>query len=173
MWGILLTFLLSKDFQLILGSVVLLVPMAFTLVFSQMMQFSCNNYGIIQGPRYGISNPALIGACFLPSGIGNIHKSWIIESTTTATASHAPLVGAPLAGRLSDRTIINGRVKRGGKWVPEDRLMGTFPGGLLLVPLSVMISGLPMEFVPGRTGLLINLICLFANGVVGGLCSCF
>jgi len=55
--------------------------------------------------------------------------------------------------------------KRGGQWYPEDRLRATLPGALILVPMSILIIGLTTEFVPGKAGLIINLICLFANGV--------
>ncbi|KAF8803996.1 MFS general substrate transporter [Phlegmacium glaucopus] len=113
----------------LLAVVLLLVPLAYTI-----------------GVRYNIKNEALIGACFLPAGVGN-------------------MIGAPLAGRLSDRIVVYYRKKRGGEWYPEDRLRATLPGALILVPLSVLISGLLTEYVPGTLGLVLNLICLFINGV--------
>ncbi|KAJ7728010.1 MFS general substrate transporter [Mycena maculata] len=105
------------------------VPMAYTI-----------------GVRYGITNEALIGACFIPLGLGNI-------------------LGAPLGGWVSDRIVIRGRTKRGGVWVPEDRLHGAQIGAALLVPLSILASGLATTFVPGRLGLALNLICFFVNGL--------
>ena len=75
------------------------------------------------------------------------------------------LVGAPLAGRLSDRIVVYYRKKRGGVWYPEDRLRATLPGALIVVPLSVLISGLLTEYVPGTLGLVLNLVCLFINGI--------
>ena len=75
------------------------------------------------------------------------------------------LVGAPLSGRLSDRIIVYYRKKRGSEWYPEDRLRATLPGAFILVPLSVLISGLLTEYVPGPLGLALNLVCLFANGM--------
>ncbi|KAF8804007.1 MFS general substrate transporter [Phlegmacium glaucopus] len=116
-------------FTILLTDYVLLVPLAYTI-----------------GVRYNIKNEALIGACFLPAGVGN-------------------MIGAPLAGRLSDRIVVYYRKKRGGEWYPEDRLRATLPGALILVPLSVLISGLLTEYVPGTLGLVLNLICLFINGV--------
>ncbi|KAJ7131059.1 MFS general substrate transporter [Mycena epipterygia] len=98
------------------------------------------------GVRYGITNEALIGACFIPMGLGNI-------------------VGAPLAGWLSDRTVIKYRALRDGIWVPEDRLRGAQLGAISLVPLSILASGFITTFVPGRLGLVLNLICFFVNGV--------
>ncbi|KAJ6540049.1 hypothetical protein DFH09DRAFT_1323305 [Mycena vulgaris] len=98
------------------------------------------------GVRYGISNEALIGACFIPMGLGNI-------------------LGAPLAGYLSDHMLIKWRAKRGGVWVAEDRLRSAQLGALLLVPTSILASGLITTFVPGRLGLVLNLICFFVNGV--------
>ena len=74
------------------------------------------------------------------------------------------LVGAPLAGRLSDRIIVYYRKKR-GVWYPEDRLRVTLPSALTLVPLSVLISALLTEYVPGTLGLMLNLICLFVSGL--------
>ncbi|KAF8880862.1 major facilitator superfamily domain-containing protein [Infundibulicybe gibba] len=116
-------------FVTLLASYVLLVPLAFTF-----------------GARYGIVNDALIGACFLPAGIGNI-------------------VGAPLAGGLSDKIVAKWRQRRGGVWYPEDRLRATLIGAAFLVPVPVLISGLLSQFVGGTTSLIFNLICLFINGV--------
>jgi hypothetical protein len=49
--------------------------------------------------------------------------------------------------------------------VPEDRLRATLPGAMVLVPVSVLLSGLITQFVEGqRVGLVLNLICFFING---------
>ena len=74
------------------------------------------------------------------------------------------LVGAPLAGHISDRIIVHYRKKR-GIWYPEDRLRVTLPSALTLVPLAVLISGLLTEYVPGTLGLTLNLLCLFISGL--------
>ncbi|KAF4602947.1 hypothetical protein EYR38_003351 [Pleurotus pulmonarius] len=111
------------------GLAVLLVPLAYTI-----------------GAEYGIVNEALIGAVFIPCGVGN-------------------MVGAPLAGYVSDRVIIAHRAKRGGEWCPEDRLRGALFSAATFVPLSVLFIGLTVEFIPGRTGLLLCLVWLFMNGV--------
>ena len=104
----------------------------------------------MQGVRYNITNEALIGAFFLPAGLGNF-------------------IGAPLAGRISDKFVTRFRRSRGGIWVPEDRLRGTLIGAAFLVPLSVLFSGLitslPSEVMPDRIGIVLNLLCLFANGL--------
>ena len=53
---------------------VLMVPLAYTLVnilFICLFLLAVTNR-IIQGVRYHIPNEALVGACFIPSGIGNI-----------------------------------------------------------------------------------------------------
>ncbi|KIK36302.1 hypothetical protein CY34DRAFT_531693 [Suillus luteus UH-Slu-Lm8-n1] len=107
----------------------LLVPMAYTI-----------------GVRYGITNEAIIGACFLPNGLGNF-------------------TGAPISGRLSDIVVRRWREKRKGLWFPEDRLRMTWIGGLIMVPLSAGSSGLIMMYVGGPIGLSLNLLCLFFNGV--------
>ncbi|KAJ7729532.1 MFS general substrate transporter [Mycena maculata] len=98
------------------------------------------------GVRYNITNEAIIGACFFPMGLGNI-------------------IGAPLAGMLSDRVVIKWRKRRGGVWVPEDRLRGTLFGAATFVPLSVVLCGLITHFVEGPLGLFLNLVCFFFNGL--------
>jgi len=113
----------------LLTNYVLLLPLVYTI-----------------GERYGITNAALIGACFLPAGLGNI-------------------IGAPLAGHISDLLILRWRKRRGGEWVPEDRLRVTLIGAAIFVPLSVLCSGLITHYIEGRLGLGLNLICLFFNGL--------
>ncbi|KAI8974223.1 MFS general substrate transporter [Trametes punicea] len=108
---------------------VLMIPLAYTI-----------------GKQYNISNEALIGAFFLPAGLGNI-------------------IGAPLAGRLSDRVVVAWRKRRGGVWVPEDRLRASLWGAGFLVPMSVLLSGLTTQFVPGTPGIVLNLVWLFMNGI--------
>ncbi|KAJ6558447.1 MFS general substrate transporter [Mycena vulgaris] len=98
------------------------------------------------GARYNITNEAIIGACFFPMGLGNI-------------------IGAPLAGMLSDRMVIKWRKRRGGVWVPEDRLRATLFGAATLVPLSIVLCGLLTQFVEGPLGLFLNLVCFFFNGL--------
>ncbi|KAK0227603.1 MFS general substrate transporter [Armillaria fumosa] len=99
------------------------------------------------GVKYNISNEFIIGACFVPGGIGNI-------------------VGAPLAGYLSDRAVISARKKYGeDSWKPEERLRAALIGSLIPVPLSVLLSGLITQYVDGRLGLVLNLLCFFMNGV--------
>ncbi|KAJ7244204.1 MFS general substrate transporter [Mycena haematopus] len=98
------------------------------------------------GARYNITNEAIIGACFFPMGVGNI-------------------IGAPLAGMISDRVVIKWRKRRGGEWVPEDRLRATLFGAATLVPLSIVLCGVITHFVPGPLGLSLNLFCFFLNGL--------
>ncbi|KAG1835526.1 major facilitator superfamily domain-containing protein [Suillus variegatus] len=98
------------------------------------------------GIRYGITNDAIIGAFFLPNGLGCFG-------------------GTLVGGRLSDIVVRRWREKRRGAYCPEDRLRATWIGGLLLVPLSVGASGLITTYVGGPTGLALNIICLYANGV--------
>ncbi|KAG1805000.1 major facilitator superfamily domain-containing protein [Suillus plorans] len=108
---------------------VLVVPMAYTI-----------------GVQYGITNEAIIGAFFLPNGLGSF-------------------TGALIAGRLSDIVIRRWREKRRGAWCPEDRLRATWIGGLIIVPLSVGASGLITTYIGGPIGLALNILCLYANGV--------
>lgn len=113
----------------LLADYVLIVPIAATI-----------------GERYGITNEAIIGACFIPLGAGNF-------------------IGAPLAGWISDRLIIKWRARRGGIWVPEDRLRATLFGAFVLVPLSVMMCGWATVSVSGWPGLVLNLVGMFLNGL--------
>ncbi|KAI5124183.1 hypothetical protein M0805_000988 [Coniferiporia weirii] len=108
---------------------VLLIPLAYTI-----------------GAKYNITNEAIIGALFLPAGLGNF-------------------IGAPLAGRISDKILAKWRERRNGVWVPEDRLRGTMVGAAILVPLSVLLSGVFTKYVSGKVGIILNLCCLFANGL--------
>ncbi|KIJ26240.1 hypothetical protein M422DRAFT_192491 [Sphaerobolus stellatus SS14] len=105
-------------------------------------------------PRYGLTSPALIGACFLPSGLGS-----------TPINSPVHQLDPPIVGRISDKIIISKRKQRGGKWLPEDRLLATLPGAMFLVPLSVLMYGIAIQFIPGKIGLIICFMCLFANGI--------
>jgi len=119
-----------SSFLVLLTDFVLLVPIAYTI-----------------GVRYNIVNEAIIGACFIPTGLGN-------------------MVGAPVAGRISDRIVEKWRAKRGGEWYPEDRLRAIFiSGAMLLVPMSVFLSGLITQYIDGPLGLTLNLLCLFTNGM--------
>jgi hypothetical protein len=74
-------------------------------------------------------------------------------------------VGAPIAGRISDRMIVAWREKRNGQLVPEDRLRAALPGALVLLPLSVFLSGVFTHYVAGTTGLMLNMVCLFISGI--------
>jgi len=95
---------------------------------------------------YDIDNELVIGAVFLPSGVGN-------------------MVGALLAGWLSDYYIIKGERSRGGVWIPEDRLRAAIPAIAIFTPLSVLGYGLTTEFIRGKPGVLLNCFWLFLNGL--------
>ncbi|KZP18353.1 MFS general substrate transporter [Athelia psychrophila] len=113
----------------LLANFVLMIPLAYTI-----------------GATYGITNEALLGACFLPVGLGNI-------------------AGGVLAGRVSDATVRAWRARRKGACVPEDRLRAMLASAAVLVPLSVLGAGALTQWAPGRWGLGGNLVCLFFNGV--------
>lgn len=74
-------------------------------------------------------------------------------------------MGATISGRLADRAVIQGRTKRQGKWVPEDRLRTCLPAALLLLPISLIGYALTTVYVPGRLGLCLTLVFLFLNGL--------
>lgn len=75
------------------------------------------------------------------------------------------LVGAPIAGRLSDRMVIKWRKKRNGEWVPEDRLRAAILGSGIFVPMSLIICGLVTTLVPGTLGIVLNLAAFLMNGL--------
>ncbi|RXW15013.1 hypothetical protein EST38_g10836 [Candolleomyces aberdarensis] len=86
------------------------------------------------GRKYNLTNEAFVGACFIPHGVGN-------------------MIGAPLAGRISDRIVAQYKLKR-GSWYPEDRLRAALLPALILVPLSVLGSGILTAYVDGPIGLI-------------------
>lgn len=73
--------------------------------------------------------------------------------------------GAPIAGYISDLAVRRAKEERKGVWVPEDRLRAAWVGGLVLIPLSVTLAGFTTTYVDGMVGLVINLVCLFTNGM--------
>ncbi|KAH0830224.1 MFS general substrate transporter [Lanmaoa asiatica] len=125
---------------------VLLIPLAYTVVRTQKVLHLCHSLICSKGAKYGIVNEGLIGALFLPNGLGNF-------------------VGAPIAGRISDMVVRRAKEERKGIWVPEDRLRAVWLGGLVLIPVSVTLAGFTTTYVDGIVGLVINLVCLFTNGV--------
>ncbi|KAF5367306.1 hypothetical protein D9757_010098 [Collybiopsis confluens] len=98
------------------------------------------------GARYGITNQATLGACYIPIGLGNF-------------------IGAPAAGYLSDQIVKRRRIRRNGVWYPEDRLIGTLWASATLVPLSTLGIGLITTYVESKWGLWLVFVCLFANGI--------
>jgi len=97
------------------------------------------------GVRYHITNEAIIGACYLPAGIGS-------------------MFGVTFVGRFSDRIVIKWRRKRKGVWYPEDRLRAAIIPSAIIIPLSLLAFGLVNKFVDGNLGLWSSLFCLFVNG---------
>lgn len=57
------------------------------------------------------------------------------------------------------------RKKRGGVWVPEDRLRPTLVGAGLLAPCSVLLSAFTMEYIPGKWGLALICVWFLINGL--------
>ena len=148
--------------------IVLLIPLAYTLVSPYQVTNSRfkSILTISKGVRYNITNEALIGACFLPSRLGNMGTSLLSMTSAYKFIYHRLiLVGSPIGGRLSDWLVVYFRNRRGGEWYAEDRLRATLPGALLLVPLSALFGGLLTQYVPGTVGLVLNLFCLFMNGI--------
>ncbi|KAH8100303.1 MFS general substrate transporter [Cristinia sonorae] len=114
---------------LLMTDYAMLVPVAYTM-----------------GKRYNIDNAAIIGALFIPTGLGN-------------------LMGSPISGKLSDMVLIRMRRRRGGVWVPEDRLLLTLVGASVMAPVSVLLSGIFITYVDGNLGIALNLAAFFLNGV--------
>lgn len=69
---------------------------------------------------------------------------------------------------MSDRTVIRYRKSRGGVWYPEDRLRAALSGALIFVPLSTLLYGIVTGYIGGPVGMVLDFICLFANGI--GVC---
>ncbi|KXN87031.1 putative transporter AQR1 [Leucoagaricus sp. SymC.cos] len=99
-----------------------------------------------KGAKYNIRNDALLGACAIPGGIGE-------------------MIGAPISGRISDRIVVQYRKARRGVWYPEDRLRATLSGALVFVPFSMVFSGLTARYIEGPIGLGLVFVCLFINGL--------
>ncbi|ORX41175.1 major facilitator superfamily domain-containing protein [Kockovaella imperatae] len=79
--------------------------------------------------RYHISNLAILGCLYLPSGLGN-------------------LLGARIAGPMADRTVKKYIKKRGYRRV-EDRLRSAVPWGMFLLPASLITYGWLVHFGAG------------------------
>ncbi|KAH8832729.1 MFS general substrate transporter [Flagelloscypha sp. PMI_526] len=106
--------------------------------------------GILKSPnitftKFGISNQVVIGLCFAPIGFGNI-------------------IGAPVAGRISDHFVVRWKERR-GFWYPEDRLRASIVGALFLVPLSTLAIGIIVETIPTPLGLTLVMVGMFINGI--------
>jgi hypothetical protein len=141
----------------------LCLPIAYTIVSSSVLQETPQLIHL-QGRAYNIQNEAIIGLFFIPVGLGNIGVYTALRCNT-GTSLKATLVAAPVGGRISDVVVIYYRKKRGGIWVPEDRLRVTLLPALTLVPLSVLLCGLTTRYIPGSTGIAINVVLLFMNGI--------
>ncbi|EPQ54301.1 hypothetical protein GLOTRDRAFT_44234 [Gloeophyllum trabeum ATCC 11539] len=102
------------------------------------------------GAHYNIKNEAVISAFFLSVGLGSLLR-------------HP--VGSPLAGYMSDRIIVKWQVKWNGIWLPEDSLRAAIPRLHVLAPLSIVCSSFIMEYMPRLSRIILNLFCLFVNGV--------
>ncbi|KAI0344938.1 MFS general substrate transporter [Trametopsis cervina] len=98
------------------------------------------------GKTFNITNEAVIGAMCIPIGIGNC-------------------LGAPISGMISDRTVIRLREKRGGVYVPEDRLWAGLLGSGVFLPCALIGAALVMHFVEGTLGLVLIGFCLLSAGL--------
>ncbi len=143
-----------------------MVPLAYTIVSPNPRFLLCDFNGLDQGTKYNIKNVALLGACAIPGAIGEMSKIIIIARLNCSLLflPPSPQVGAPLSGYLSDRIVVQSRRSRGGVWYPEDRLRATLNGALVLVPLSMVLSGIVTKYVDGPIGLALDLACFFLNG---------
>lgn len=103
-----------------------------------------DSLAVTYNDRYKIESPIVIGLCFLPADIGMVF-------------------GSIIAGYLSDRALIKSARRHGGTWIPEDRLHVAFLASTLLLPPSVLLSALALEYIRGTLGFVINLACLFIN----------
>ncbi|KAF7981268.1 hypothetical protein HWV62_34159 [Athelia sp. TMB] len=100
----------------------------------------------MQGPRFGITNSAILGTLYLAQGGGNIVGSWV-------------------SGRLSDRSVHRWIEKRSGVRIPEDRLRASLWAGGIATPLTLLGAGLTMQLWTNVAGLVVTLLFLFINGI--------
>ncbi|KZV75775.1 MFS general substrate transporter [Peniophora sp. CONT] len=134
-----------KDLALLRSPVILSVCLVQTSVL--FMEFlALNPLPYTLGQAFDIHNEAIIGAFFVPAGVGNI-------------------IGAPIAGRISDRVLVKAKKRRGGEWVPEDRLPSALIGAGVLVPLAMLFFGLVTTFASAKIGSILILVVLFMNGI--------
>lgn len=101
----------------------------------------------------------------LPSALWYRQYPYVLRAPFVTTSNSGVPVGAVISGRCSDLAVTRGRQRRQGRWVPEDRLLATIPGALFLIPASQLLFGLTAQFIPGRAGLGILLVCIFMNGL--------
>ena len=80
-------------------------------------------------------------------------------------------MGAPLVGRISDRTVIKWSAKRNGVWYPEDRLRAALLPYAVYSPLPLILFGLANKYIDGTLGLTICLFCFFLSSI--GVCYIF
>jgi len=144
-----------------------MIPLPYTIVRCPYFLLHSPLFNILfQGKRYGIENEALIGACFLPLGIGNASMCHLLSPCTCHLTAHdsslISTVGAPLSGWISDKIVVRYKKLR-GYWFPEDRLRACLYSFYL--PITVLASGLITRYIPGTLGLVLNLICFFINGI--------
>jgi MFS family permease len=101
------------------------------------------------GKAYGITNPALLGAFFIPVGVGSF-------------------LGAPIAGRLSDVVLKREKADydSGTKtYAPEARLAPAMFASAVLVPGSAVGMGIVIELVRGKVGIALICVLLFLHGI--------
>ncbi|KAG1799179.1 MFS general substrate transporter [Suillus variegatus] len=133
-------------------------PNLFVVVSAFTMSYIVQSFDFVRdldacGIWYGITNDAIIGAFFLPNGLGCFVHQHDLEQ--------AELWLVP----LSDIVVRRWWKRRRGTYCPEDRLRTTWIGGMLIVPLSIGASGLITTYIGGPIGLALNIVCLYANGV--------
>jgi len=107
-----------------------------------------------------------MGTLYLAQGFGNIGMSSSNSSPWQCTLSNDPIiVGARISGRISDRTVSHWIERRGGKWVPEDRLRASLIFAGIVTPATMFALGFTMQFWTTSAGLAISLLLLFISGI--------
>jgi len=100
---------------------------------------------------FNITDESIVGAICMCAGFGN-------------------LIGAPVAGKLSDAKVARYLEKRKGLRIPEDRLRVCIFGAMVALPLSALLFGVALNVLEGPIAIATICLCLMMVGMGVDLC---